>query len=400
MTEALEPWLRIVGLGADGIDSLAPAARRAVETATLVVGAPRQLELVAALIHGETMQWPSPLAEGLPKVFARKGQPTCVLGSGDPFWYGIGATLAPQLTRGEFVCYPAPSSVSLAASRLGWALQDVELVSLHGRALQEIVRFLQPGRRVLALSWDKRTPPALASLLVESGFADSTLHVLEQLGAADERVRSSDARSYHLTDVADLNLVALDVKGPGYALPLRGLPDALFEHDGQITKQDVRALTLNALAPRPGELLWDVGAGSGSIAIEWMLAHPSCRAIAIERDAERVARIRRNAEKLGTPRLEIKLAQAPVDAPTPDAVFLGGGVEESFAHAWRALRDGGRLVVNAVALETETQVHTLYKLYGGTLRRISIEHAEPLGTMTGFRPQRAITQWCVHKESR
>jgi precorrin-6Y C5,15-methyltransferase (decarboxylating) len=401
MAEALEPWLRIVGLGADGIDSLSPAARRALETATLVVGAPRQLELVNALVRGETMQWPSPLAEGLPRVFARRGQPTCVLASGDPFWYGIGATLAPRLQRGEFACYPAPSSVSLAASRLGWALQDVELVSLHGRALHEIVRFLQPGRRVLALSWDKRTPAELAALLVARGFAESTLHVLEQLGATNERVRSARASALALSDIADLNLVALEVEGSGYALPLRGLPDALFEHDGQITKQDVRALTLNALAPRPGELLWDVGAGSGSIGIEWMLAHPACRAIAIERDPERAARIRRNADTLGTPRLDVRSSAAPIAGlEAPHAVFLGGGVEESFAHAWAALKPGGRLVVNAVALETETRVHTLYKQHGGTLRRISIEHAEPLGTMTGFRPQRAITQWCVHKESR
>ncbi len=391
-------WLRIVGLGADGIDSLSLAAKRAVETATLVIGAPRQLELVRAIVRAETMSWPSPLAEGLPRVFARRGQPTCVLASGDPFWYGIGATLAPQLERGEFVCYPAPSSASLAASRLGWALQDVELVSLHGRSLHEVVRYLQPGRRVLALSWDQRTPRELASLLVERGFGETTMHVLEQLAGADERVRSTRAAAFDL-DVVDLNLVGLELAGQGYPLPLRGLPDGLFEHDGQLTKQDVRALTLAALAPRPGELLWDIGAGSGSIAIEWMLAHPSCRAIAVERDRARAERIQRNANKLGTPRLEVRHAQAPLSLPTPDAVFLGGGVAESFEPAWAALRPGGRLVINAVALETETQLHVLHARYGGRLSRVSIEHAEPLGTMTGFRPQRAITQWCVHKES-
>jgi precorrin-6B C5,15-methyltransferase / cobalt-precorrin-6B C5,C15-methyltransferase len=395
MGEGLEPWLRIVGLGADGIDSLSPAARRAIETATLVVGAPRQLELVTSLVRGESMQWPSPLSAGLPLVFARRGQPTCVLASGDPFWYGIGATLAPE--RGEFVCYPAPSSVSLAASRLGWALQDVELVSLHGRALHEIVRYLQRGRRVLALSWDARTPRELAALLNERGFAASTLHVLERLGASDERVRSSLARDFAITDVADLNLIALEVAGEG--MPLRGLPDACFEHDGQITKQDVRALTLAALAPHPGELLWDVGAGSGSIAIEWMLAHPSCRAIAIERDPTRAERILRNAQTLGTPRLEVRLGEAPLELPVPDAIFLGGGVAENFEHAWSKLRPGGRLVANAVALETESLLHALYARWGGSLRRISIELAEPLGTMTGFRPQRAITQWCIQKES-
>jgi precorrin-6Y C5,15-methyltransferase (decarboxylating) len=401
MTESAEPWLRIVGLGADGIDSLSHPARRAIETATLVVGAPRQLALASVLVRGETMSWPTPLAEGLPHVFARRGQPTCVLASGDPFWFGIGATLAPWLKRGEFACYPVPSSVSLAAARLGWPLQDVELVSLHGRALHEVVRFLQPGRRVLALSWDRRTPRALAGLLVEREFGASMLHVLEQLGAASERVRSVRASEFALDDVADLNLIALEVAGAGYALPLRGLPDAMFEHDGQITKQEVRALTLAALAPRPGELLWDVGAGSGSIAIEWMLAHPSCRAVAIERDPERCERIRRNATRLGTPRLDVQRGAAPLEGlPTPDAIFLGGGVAESFEHAWAALRPGGRLVINAVALQTEALLHAYYARRGGTLRRISVELAEPLGTMTGFRPQRAITQWCVHKETR
>lgn len=390
-----------MGLGADGIDSLSPAARRAVETATLVIGAPRQLRLVSELLRAETMSWPSPLLEALPRVFARRGEPTCVLASGDPFWYGIGASLAPRLEPGEFACYPAPSSVSLAASRLGWALQDVELVSLHARPLHEIVRLLHPGRRVLALSWDKRTPGELAVLLSELGFGDSLLHVLEQLGTGSERVRSVPASAFELDDIDDLNLVGLEVAGRGHALPLRGVPDALFEHDGQITKQDVRALTLAALAPRPGELLWDVGAGSGSIAIEWMLAHPACRAIAIERDAGRAERIRRNAQRLGTPRLELHVAEAPLAGlPSPDAVFLGGGVRASFAHAFAALRPGGRLVANAVALETEGALHALFAQHGGSLRRISIEHAEPLGTMTGFRPQRAITQWCVHKEPR
>jgi precorrin-6Y C5,15-methyltransferase (decarboxylating) len=392
-----EPWLRLVGIGADGLDSLSPSARRAIESATLVFGAPRQLELVSTVAR-ETMRWPSPLADGIPQVFARRGQPTCVLASGDPFWYGIGASLAPRLVRGEFVCFPAPSSVSLAASRLGWALQDVDLVSLHGRALREVVRYLQPGRRVIALSWDARTPRELAALLVERGFAATTMHVLEQLGA-DERVRSTSAAEFALTDVADLNLVALELAGDGYALPLRGsLPDALFEHDGQLTKQDVRALTLAALSPRRGELLWDIGAGSGSIAIEWMLAHPSCAAIAIERDATRAARIRRNADAFGVA-LQVHEATAPLDGlPAPDAIFIGGGGRAVFEHAWQALKPGGRLVANGVALETEQHLQSLYARLGGSLRRISIELAEPLGAMTGFRPQRAITQWCGHKE--
>jgi precorrin-6B C5,15-methyltransferase / cobalt-precorrin-6B C5,C15-methyltransferase len=398
------PWLSLVGIGADGVPSLAPGARRAIERATLVVGAPRQLELVRELVRGETMHWPSPLAEGLPRVFARRGSPTCVLGSGDPFWYGIGGTLAPQLVRGEFVCYPAPSSLALAAARLGWALQDLDVVSLHGRALHEVVRYLQRNRRLLTLSWDQRTPRELAALLVERGLGSSTMHVLELLGAADERVRSCKAQDFTLSDVADLNLVALEIAGEGYTLPARAsLPDELFEHDGQLTKQDVRVLTLAALAPRPGELLWDVGAGSGSVAIEWMLTHPACGAFAIERDPTRCRRIERNARKLGTPRLVVREGSAPhaLQLPTPDAIFIGGGggQREIFEHCWAALRPGGRLVINGVSLETEAHLNFLYGRFGGSLRRISIERAEPLGGMTGFRPQRAITQWCVHKET-
>jgi precorrin-6Y C5,15-methyltransferase (decarboxylating) len=395
------PWLSLVGLGAEGVASLGAEARRAIEGASLVIGAPRQLALVEPLVRGQTMRWPSPLSEAYPTLFARRGTPTCVLASGDPFWYGIGATLAPQLQRGEFICHPAPSSASLAASRLGWPLQDVELVSLHGRELHAIVRFLQPGRRVFALSWDARTPRELTALLCERGFAASTVHVLENLGAPDERVRTTRADAFAWDDVADLNLVALEVSGDGYALPCRGsLPDTMFEHDGQLTKRDVRAWTLSVLAPRAGELLWDVGAGSGSIAIEWMLAHPSCRAIAIERDAARVERIQRNARTLGAPTLQVREGSAPAalaGLPTPDAVFIGGGHAAAFEPCWSALRPGGRLVINGVTLETEAQLLAWYAKLGGDLRRLSIETAEPLGSMTGFKPQRAITQWCLHK---
>jgi precorrin-6Y C5,15-methyltransferase (decarboxylating) len=399
------PWLFLVGLGVDGAAGLPAQARRVIEAAELVVGAPRQLALVAALIRGETYSWPSPLAAGIAHVLARRGRPTCVLASGDPFFYGIGATLAPHLQRGEFICYPMPSSLSLAAARLGWPLQDTELVSLHGRDLHAVIRYLQPGRRALALSWDRHTPGQLAQLLTARGFGASLVHVLEALGGPDEKHRVQHARDFALTDLDDLNLVGLElVASPtAFVLPCRGsLPDSAFEHDGQLTKQDVRAVTLSALAPRPGALLWDVGAGSGSIGIEWLLSHPACRAIAIEREPRRAERIVRNAAQLGTPTLQLVHAAAPeglAGLPTPDAIFVGGGSgnEAIFAACWAALRPGGRLVINGVSLETEALLLRLFAQHGGELRRISVHSAVPLGGMHGWRPAMPVLQWRVDK---
>jgi precorrin-6B C5,15-methyltransferase / cobalt-precorrin-6B C5,C15-methyltransferase len=396
-------WLSIVGLGADGAAGLSQAARRAVQDAACVFGSARQLALVASLSPRAPLPWPTPFS--VQPVLARRGRATCVLASGDPFFYGVGSTLAPQLTPGEFVCFPAPSSLSLAAARLGWALTDLEIVSLHGRELTLIVPALQPGRRVLALSWDRRTPALLAALLCERGFGGSRLHVLEELGSPAERLRSARASGFDLSDVRDLNLVAIELEAEPHALylPMRGsLPDSAFEHDGQLTKQDVRALTMTALAPRAGALLWDVGAGAGSIGIEWLLAHPACRAIAVERDAARCERIARNARSLGVPRLVIEHAQAPAGLaalPAPDAVFIGGGVGDAaiFERCLAALAPGGRLVMNAVSLESEALLLRLFGVHGGELLRFSLDKAAPLGTLNGWRRALPVTQWRLTK---
>ena len=402
---AASPWLSIVGVGADGEHGLTRAARRCIVEAPLVVGSARQLALVAAAIQGETLEWPSPFSAGLERLLARRGTPTCVLASGDPFFFGVGATLAPRLHPGEFICYPAPSSVSLAAARLGWALQDADVVSLHGRDLHEIVRYLAPGRRVLALSWNRQTPGELAGLLVARGFGASRLWVLEALGGPSERVRETRAAAFALDDVIDLNVIALEPVASEQALGAvcrASLPDAAFEHDGQLTKRDMRAITLSALMPRPGARLWDVGAGSGSIGIEWMLAHPACRAHAIECDAERCARIRRNARNLGVPQLEVHQGRAPEalsGLPPPDAVFIGGGASEPgvLDACWAALPRGGRLVVNAVAIETQALLLDAHRRLGGELCRVSIESAAPLGEMTCLRPAIAVLEWRVDK---
>jgi precorrin-6B C5,15-methyltransferase / cobalt-precorrin-6B C5,C15-methyltransferase len=394
------PWLSIVGVGADGESGLGEPARRAIAQAEVVIGSARQLGLVAALIGGERVTWPVPFAQGIALVLERRGRSTCVLASGDPFHYGVGATLAPHLAAGDFVCHPAPSSLSLAAARLAWPLQSTEVVSLHGRELHDVLRHLAPGRRLLVLSWNRETPAALARLLTDRGYGSSRLVVLEALGGPEERTRETRASDPALDDVLDLNIVGLElVASPSaFALPLRaGLPDSAFESDGQLTKRDVRAVTLSALAPRAGERLWDVGSGSGSIAIEWMLAHPACQAIAIERDAERCARIGRNASALGVSRLTRVHAEAP-DAlrglPAPDAVFIGGGASEAVLELCRqALPSGGRLVVNAVALETQARLLEAYQRHGGELVRVAIEAAAPLGAVTALRPALAVLQW-------
>jgi len=400
-TASTAPWLSIVGIGAEGERGLSEAARRCIERAELVFGGARQLQLLEASISGRGCPWPTPFAEGVARVLARRGSPTCVLASGDPFYYGVGATLAPHLVRGEFECHPAPSSVSLAAARLGWSLQDTDVVSLHGRDLNEICRYLVPERRVLALSWSRDTPAELARLLVGRGFGRSRVVVLEQLGSAGERVREARADRLALDAVDDLNLVGLELgaEPDAFVVPCRAsLPDEVFESDGQLTKRDVRAVTLSALAPRPGQRLWDVGAGSGSIGIEWMLAHPACRAIAVERDATRCARIASNARRLGVPRLDVVQAMAPAGLaglPPPDAVFIGGGASDPalLEAALHALPAGGRLVVNAVALETQACLLEAYARRGGELCRLSFESAAPLGGMTCFRPALAVLQW-------
>ncbi|HEX4355258.1 MAG TPA: precorrin-6y C5,15-methyltransferase (decarboxylating) subunit CbiE [Polyangiales bacterium] len=401
--DEVAPWLTIVGLPAAGVEALAPDARAAIERAEWIAGSARQLALVRSIVHGEIFVWPSPLSAGMPSILARRGRATCVLASGDPFFFGIGATLAPQF-RGEFVCHPAPSSLSLAAAKLGWPLQDCDVVSLHGRDLHDVIRYLQPGRRVFALAWDRTTPQLLAALLTERGFARSRLHVLQMLGAPEERVRSCLAAEFALGEVADLNLIAIEVAADRDALivPCRAsVPDDAFEHDGQLTKQEIRALTLSALSPRAGETLWDIGAGAGSIAIEWMLCHPANRAFAIERDPARCERIGRNARRLGVPALAVVHASAPEgrdSLPMPDAIFIGGGSDRAiFERSFRALRPGGRLVMNAVSLETEAQLLESYAAHGGELRRFSIERADKLGSMTGWRSAMPVTQWKVVK---
>ena len=398
-TAAASRWLSIVGIGEDGVEGLAPIARSLIQGAEIVFGGRRHLALAAPLIRGASRPWPSPFEGAIQEVLAHRGRDVCVLASGDPFVYGVGSVLLRHIDAREMVAVPAPSTFSLAAARLGWALPETIQLSLHGRLLDFVRPHLQPGARVLALTSDGEGPATLARLLADAGFGRSRLTVLEALGGPRERIRVATAAAFDLGDVDPLNAVALEVEAsPGARVLARaaGLPDALFEHDGQITKREIRAVTLAALSPRRGELLWDVGAGAGSVAIEWMLADPSMRAVAFEARSDRAARIRRNAAAFGVPGVEVVEGAAPAaleGLDRPDAVFIGGGATIVLDAAVRALRAGGRLVVNAVTAETEALILQRQATLGGELTRIAIARLEPVGRRQGWRPALPVTQW-------
>ena len=404
-TETATRWLRIVGIGEDGWEGLSPAARALVEGAELLAGGERHLSLVPERRGQERLSWPSPLSDAYPQLLARRGRPVCVLASGDPSWYGIGATLSRIVPADQTLVLPASSAFSLAAARLGWPLQEVSCLSVHGRPLELVIPHLQPGARLLLLSWDGSTPAKLAVLLRRRGFGPSRLTVLEAMGGPRERRLTATADDWTEENTADLNTLAVECAAlPGARILPRapGLPDEWFEHDGQITKRELRAITLSWLAPRRGELLWDVGAGSGSVGVEWMLADPMNQAVAIEGREDRAARIPVNAAALGVPGLRLVRGKAPealAGLPAPDAVFIGGGLTNAgvLEACWTALKPGGRLVANAVTLESEAMLVGARKRYGGQLSQVSVSRAEPLGAFHGWRPLMPVTLWQAEK---
>jgi precorrin-6Y C5,15-methyltransferase (decarboxylating) len=398
-------WLAILGIGEDGVEGMAPAARALLRAADIVYGGARHLALARDAVTGEARCWPTPIGDAFPALVALRPRAVAVLASGDPFCYGIGAMLARLVAAEEMLCVPAPSAFALACARLGWAGAETTMLSLCGRPLATLIPALQPAARLLVLSADATTLAAVLALLRARGFGGSRVHLLEALGGPRERVRSFAASAPAPDDIDPLNLLAIELHAAAdaHVLPLAaGLPDALFEHDGQLTKQEVRAVTLAALAPRQGELLWDVGAGAGSVAIEWLLRHPANRALALERVVARAARAARNAAALGVPRLDVIEGTAPgafAGLAQPDAVFIGGGAERPgvVQAAWEALRDGGRLVVNAVTIETEQVLFAAHRHRGGTLRRIAIERLDAIGALHAFRPAMTVTQWAATK---
>ena len=397
-----KPWLSLVGIGEDGLAGLAAEARTRLEGAELVVGGRRHLELAGALVRGTALPWRSPIEQTLPEILNRRGQPVCVLATGDPFHYGVGALLARHLPIDEIRCWPQPSAFSLAAARLGWSVEDCRCVSVHGRALSRILPLLRHHERLLVLSWDGTTPAQLAALLASRGFGASRLWVCEAMGGPAERLRETQANGFDLGEVQALNTVAVRLVADADACQVPatpGLPDDWFAHDGQITKSPVRAVTLSALAPRPGEWLWDIGAGSGSISVEWLLAHGSTRAVAVERDAARAARVAANAAHWGVAeRLEVVRASAPkglIALQPPDAAFIGGGLTEPglLETLQASLKQGGRLVANAVTLESQGVLSRAFAHDGGDLLTLSFARAEPVGSFHGFKPAMPVMQW-------
>jgi precorrin-6Y C5,15-methyltransferase (decarboxylating) len=387
----------VVGIGADGWSGLDPEHMSAIASADVVLGGERQLALLPDGLTVERRPWPSPLRSGLPALLDElRGRRVVALASGDPLVSGIGSTLIELLGQDAVRIIPTLSSVTIARARMGWSAETVDVVRDH----RAVPRHLAPGRRIIVLSADGTTPAHVARMLVEAGYGDSVMTVLTNLGADDESRTDSTAKAWEGAESSALNLVAIAC-GDGPALGwTTGLPDDAFDHDGQITKRDVRASALARLAPVPGELLWDVGAGAGSIGVEWMRTHPSCRAIAVEMRTDRRKRIEENAAKLGVPGLRVVEGHAPealAGLDIPDAIFVGGGATEPglIDACWTALRPGGRLVVHGVTLETEHVLAEWYEAHGGELSRLHVEHAAPIGSFTGWTPSRAITQWAV-----
>ena len=398
-----QKWLAIIGIGEDGLSGLSSIARSLIDSAEILVGGDRHLDMLPADVRSRLV-WAFPIESTIQQIISCRGKSVCVLASGDPLWFGIGTTLLKKIPMEEIVIIPSPSTFSLICARLGWSLNEVETLSLCGRPASLLHTYIYPNAKLLILSSGEKTPEIVANILCDRNFSNSKITVLEHLDGEKERITSNIASQYqHFPEFANLNAIAVEcIPNPDAKILSRivGLSDDVYHHDGQLTKCEVRAITLSALAPNAGELLWDVGAGCGSIAIEWMRSHPRCQAIAIEKS--RTHFISENAIALGTPNLKIIEGKAPEilqGLPTPDAIFIGGGatVPYLFETCWENLRSHGRLVANIVTLEGEQKLFQWQQKYGGTLTQISISRAEAIGAFLGWKPMRPVTQWQVIK---
>lgn len=398
-------WLNVIGIGEDGVEALPGALQALIEGAELIVGGERHLAMVPHA-HAEKEAWASPLSLTLDEIWSRRGKSVVVLATGDPMHFGIGVALAKRVPAEEMAVHPHISAFSLAAARMRWPLADTECLTIHGRPLDLLAGAVAPGRRLLLLSHDGTSPADVARRLRELGYGASTMTVLEHMGGPRERSYSGRADAWAHPRAADLNTLAVECRADANARALSltpGLPDEAFQHDGQLTKREIRAATLSALRPLPGQLLWDVGAGCGSIAIEWLRTHRSLSAVAIESDAARQALIEKNAVALGTPQLKLMKGEAPSayeDLPEPDAVFVGGGLGDRgvVEGAWERLKSGGRLVANAVTAEGEAHLFALRGKLGGDMTRLSIARLAPLGELHGWKPLMPVTQYWVDKK--
>lgn len=398
-------WLNVIGVGEDGIEALPRVLQALIERAELIVGGERHLAM-AAQARAEKKSWASPLSLTLDDIWSRRGKPVVVLATGDPMHFGIGVALARRVPAEEMAVHPHISAFSLAAARMLWPLADTECLTIHGRPLDLLAGAVAPGRRLLLLSHDGSSPADVARRLTELGYGASEVTVLEHMGGARERIYGGSAGAWAHPRAADLNTLAVECRADADARALSltpGLPDDAFQHDGQLTKREIRAATLSALRPLPGQLLWDVGAGCGSIAIEWLRTHRSLSAIAIEADVARQGLIEQNASALGTPQLNLVKGEAPSaydGLPEPDAVFIGGGLGDGgvVEGAWERLKQGGRLVANAVTAEGEAHLFALRSKLGGEMTRLSVARLAPVGDLHGWKPLMPVTQYWVDKK--
>ncbi len=397
-----DPWLHVVGIGEDGLDGLTPATRAVVEAAEVILGGDRHHDL-SGNITAERLSWPSPFNAMIETIQGLKGRRAVILVTGDPLWFSVGARIGRAIPASEIVYHPQLSAFQLAAARMGWSMPDVETLTVHGRPVEQMIAFIQPDQRLLILTTGSDTPGKIAHFLSERGFGQSRMTVLAAMGGEREQRFDGTAESW-AHEVPEFNTLAVEcIAAPGAALLPRvpGLPDEMFASDGTMTKQEVRAATLAKLMPMRGALLWDIGAGCGSVGIEWMRAARYARAIGIEPRADRRAMAATNALALGTPGFQIIEGSAPTalaDLPAPDAIFIGGGLTaDVFEAAWSALRPLGRLVANAVTLESEALMLDLYKKHGGQLVKLGVQRADAVGRLTAFRPLMPVTQWSLIK---
>lgn len=400
-------WISVVGIGDDGLASIGDTARHLIKRADILVGGKRHLAMIPEG-REERLTWRRPLEATLSDIEARRGRNVVVLASGDPLWFGVGDLLSKTFSMDEMQILPHASSFSLACARLGWPLAEVETLSLHNRPTSSLRRYLAPGAKLVLLTHSSETAHIVATILVEQGFGPSGMTVFEHLGGEKERRIEATADTWPAQDIAPLNTIAIACLAPGGPAPLfcssvPGLPDQAFESDGMLTKREVRTATLARLMPINGQCLWDVGAGSGAIGIEWLRSLKHGQAVAIERDEDRAFRAKSNAEWLGTPDLLVVQGEAPAclgsDLPPPDAIFIGGGITAPgmLEHCFQALGIGGRLVANVVTLEGERLLLDWQAKHGGDLVRIAISRAEKVGPYQGWRPGMPVTQYAMVK---
>jgi precorrin-6B C5,15-methyltransferase / cobalt-precorrin-6B C5,C15-methyltransferase len=400
----MSKWLTIIGMGEDGWEALSNRARLAIKSTDVIVSAKRLLALLPKT-KAEIHEWPQPFSAVVELIKPLAGRKTVILATGDPMNFGVARKLLEFIPFDEMTIIPQVSAYSLAAARMCWSLPDCDCFTIHGRPAANVETFIQPNARLLILTEDETSAAEVCRRLISRGFGESAVTVLENMGGAGERISNFAANANPNLNWSPLNVLAVHcVASPQAKIFSRvaGLPDDAFVHDGQLTKREVRAATLAALAPAPDQLLWDIGAGCGSVSIEWMRSTRGCEAFAIEHNEDRLKMIATNADQLGTPRLKVIADKAPdalKDLAAPDAVFIGGGVgnEGVFDAAWANLKSGGRMVCNVVTIEGEMHLYDLHEKHGGELVRMDVSTLTSVGPYRAMKPRMSVVQWRVIK---